>query len=305
MKTCHIADGGSDATTKVGLASDDCFGVASANSEGYQNSTASNACYIDAIVTPMEDIGLSGDALDTLPGCNPIQTIQPAVIHPPSSCGAATAASGGSAGASAPAETADSSTPATSAVASGAASAVVSEAVSSVPVAEKVAIVASSPAKSEAPASTATGTASTGSGSAGSGSSTGGFPNSIAVTSSKGSETWEYQGCYTDLIPDPNTRSLSHWGSGNSSTSCANDCFAAGYSIAGTEYGSQCFCGNSMTSTTKKADSDCDTACTGASSETCGGSSTMNVYAKSGTSLTKKKRAHVHRHAVKRRGSSF
>lgn len=60
-----------------------------------------------------------------------------------------------------------------------------------------------------------------------------------------------------------------------------------------------------MTSTSKMSDGDCNTACTGAASEMCGGSSRMSVYAKSGTSLTKKRSAHAHRHAMKRRGSSF
>lgn len=301
MKTCHIADGGSDPIQKIGLASDACFGVASPGVEGYQSSTAMAACYLDPIVTPAEDIGMTGTGLSQLPGCNPIQTTQPATIYPPSHCGAATAVSGDSGG-SPPAdeEPSDTATAATRSggAATGTASAGVSDIASSVPVDEHVATMAlSSPAETEAPAPTSTGTASTESSSSG--------KPPISVQSGSSSESWEYQGCYTDLIPDRDVRSLSHWGTGKSSTDCANNCFAAGYSIAGTEYGSQCFCDNSMTSTTKKSDSDCDMTCAGASSEICGGSSRMSVYAKSGTSLTKKRSAHVHRHAAKRRGSSF
>lgn len=118
------------------------------------------------------------------------------------------------------------------------------------------------------------------------------------VKNSKGSsETWTYQGCYTDLIPDRNTCSLAFWGNGDSPTSCANNCYSAGCTIASTEYGRQCFCGNTMTSMMKKDDSDCITACAGASAEICGGASGLSVFAKSGTTLNKKK-SHIHRHAV-------
>jgi hypothetical protein len=129
--------------------------------------------------------------------------------------------------------------------------------------------------------------------------SSGGSPNSVTVKNDKGSsETWTYQGCYTDLIPDRNTRSLASWGRGDSSTSCANNCYSAGYTIAGTEYGGQCFCGNTITSTTKKDDSDCNTACAGASSEMCGGASRLSIYAKGGTTLNKRK-SHMRRHAAR------
>ena len=270
MQSCAISDGGSD--VGVGLGSSECFG------SGYQSSTVQNQCRLQSIVTPSENVGVTGTAAEgeaggvvgsALPGCNPIQTAQPAVIHDPSSCGAATAVEGGS-------------PPAASSPAGG-------------PEAEErdvAAPVASSTSSGAAPAPSPA--------SLGDSTSTGGSPSSISVKKASGStETWTYQGCYSDLTLNMNVRSLANWGNGDSSSLCANNCYSAGYSISGTEYGSQCFCGNTIASSTKEADSDCNMACTGASSETCGGAKRLSVYAQSGTSMMKSRRsAHLHRHAA-------
>ena len=275
MKTCAISDGGSD--VGVGLGSSACFG------SGYQGDKAQEACRLQSIVSPSENVGITGTAArgeaggfvgSALPGCNPIQTAQPAVIHAPSSCGAATAVNGGSP----PAGGSTNGTGTNEKVVENPAPAPVTTATSPI----------------EAPTPSSSSSSSSGL------TSTGGSPSSISVKSSSGSaETWTYQGCYTDLTPNRNVRSLAHWGSGESSTLCANNCYSSGYSISGTEYGGQCFCGNTITSSTKEADSDCSMACTGASSETCGGASKLSVYAKTGTSLTKNKRSsHLHRHAA-------
>ena len=50
-----------------------------------------------------------------------------------------------------------------------------------------------------------------------------------------------------------------------------------------------------MTQTKKLDDGKCNMPCDG-SSETCGGSSALSVYAKEGTSLGLKKRSHRMRH---------
>ena len=278
MKTCAISDGGSD--VGVGLGSSACFG------SGYQGDKAQEACRLQSIVSPSENVGITGTAAkgeaggvvgSALPGCNPIQTAQPAVIHAPSTCGAPAAVNGGSPPAGGSMGGTDTEEKA---------------------VANPVAApVSTSTSPIEAPTPSPSSSSSSGGGST----STGGSPSSISVKSTSGStETWTYQGCYSDLTPNRNVRSLANWGSGESSTLCANNCYSSGYSISGTEYGGQCFCGNTITSSTKEADSDCSMACTGASSETCGGASRLSVYAKSGTSLTKSKKrsSHLHRHAA-------
>lgn len=287
MKTCAIADGGSDASQGTGLASDACFGVKSATSEGYQSQDAMNQCTLAPIVS--EDIGLTGTALDALPGCNPIQSTQPAVIHPPSSCGAPSEVAGGSA--PAPVGSAASYNTASSAAVGTSSSSTAGEATAPT---SAISVPPTSP--SEAPAASSS--------SSSTGSTSPGSPSSIAVKDNSGSETWTYQGCYTDLTPDRDVRSLANWGNGQTSTDCANNCFSAGYSIAGTEYGSQCFCGNALTSTTKAADSECSQTCAGDSSEVCGGASRLSVYAKAGTTLTKRS-SHMHRRHGIRHAASF
>jgi hypothetical protein len=288
---CNIADGGSNAAKKLGLASDACFGVKTANSEGFQSKDATDQCALASIVSPAEDIGLTGTALDALPGCNPIQSgPQSASIHAPSTCGASSQVAGGSA----PAPVVDSAS-----YNNPTSAAVMASSVSMAAGASNPTSVTSNPPMSPSEAPT---TSSSSINDAPASGGSGGSPSSITVKGTSGSETWTYQGCYTDLTPDRNARSLATWGSGQSSTDCASHCFGAGYSIAGTESGTQCFCGNMMTSTTKMADNECDKACAGNPSEMCGGSSRLSVYAKAGKTLTKRS-SHLHRHAERYAGS--
>ena len=129
----------------------------------------------------------------------------------------------------------------------------------------------------------------------GSGSGANAIPSSVSVKDAQ----WTYQGCYSDLTPDRSIRTLSVSGpvnSGDTAATCAVACAAAGYKIAGIEYGWQCFCDNKLnTSQSKKIDdSKCNMACAG-SSQPCGGDGAVQVYAASGTTLTKRS-PHVHRH---------
>ncbi|PWN26105.1 WSC-domain-containing protein [Jaminaea rosea] len=88
-----------------------------------------------------------------------------------------------------------------------------------------------------------------------------------------------YRGCYQEPT---NARALVNKVSykGQMSTSvCRAACSAAGFSVAGMEYGQECWCDNSMTSGAKKVSDDfCNMACPGNSTETCGGSSLLSVY---------------------------
>ena len=64
---------------------------------------------------------------------------------------------------------------------------------------------------------------------------------------------------------------------------CVKMCSGAGYSIAGLEYASQCFCGNSLPATaspTPGVVGDCNAACTGNSNEICGDASLLSLYKK-------------------------
>ncbi|KAK6605961.1 WSC domain-containing protein [Botrytis cinerea] len=110
---------------------------------------------------------------------------------------------------------------------------------------------------------------------------------------------YSYAGCYAD---QESNRALSgvtfaDVGVGAvSSTACVAYCEGKGYSVAGTEYGGQCFCGQNLPSQTLNA-SECAMACEGDANEICGGSLALSVYSKSGASKKEKRSSrHLHRH---------
>ena len=106
--------------------------------------------------------------------------------------------------------------------------------------------------------------------------------------------SWTYKGCYTDTLTP---RSLPQWSTFNgpemSNAACIAFCDDKGFSMAGTEYAGQCFCGNDISSS-KVGEGECDMPCTGGKGEMCGGGGTLSVYSKSGTGVG----------GMKKRGSS-
>ncbi|KAG9038330.1 hypothetical protein FRB95_001742 [Tulasnella sp. JGI-2019a] len=67
---------------------------------------------------------------------------------------------------------------------------------------------------------------------------------------------------------------------------CANLCSSASYTLAGTEAGSECYCGSSQGSlTAKQADSACSTTCAGTTGS-CSGDWAISVYSISGAAST-------------------
>ena len=108
-------------------------------------------------------------------------------------------------------------------------------------------------------------------------------PTSTGAGSATGLPTgWAYKGCYVDNAngrilntqkPDSQTLTIE---------SCVAACVASGYKVAGMEYSTQCFCGNSITNggVLANADTDCNTACSGNNKEECGGGNRMSIYAR-------------------------
>ena len=69
--------------------------------------------------------------------------------------------------------------------------------------------------------------------------------------------------------------------------SCVEFCQASGATYAGLEYAQECYCGSSMPSTAVTADaSKCNMLCTGNSNEFCGGTSVLNVYKNTPSSVS-------------------
>jgi len=92
---------------------------------------------------------------------------------------------------------------------------------------------------------------------------------------------WSYGGCYIDNAngrilgtqePDSDTMTIE---------SCIATCSGLGYSIAGAEYSTQCFCGSEIINggVLASSDSRCAMTCSGNTAEICGGPALMSIYA--------------------------
>ncbi|KAF6830782.1 copper radical oxidase (WSC domain-containing protein) [Colletotrichum plurivorum] len=89
---------------------------------------------------------------------------------------------------------------------------------------------------------------------------------------------WTSKGCHTDSA---STRALSfkvHDFEKFSAAQCVSKCAGLKYPWAGLEYGSECFCGNSIEGGNTPAASGCDMTCKGNRADTCGGAGRVNLY---------------------------
>ncbi len=91
---------------------------------------------------------------------------------------------------------------------------------------------------------------------------------------------WVSGGCWVDQVygrilqyeqPDDPTMTVE---------SCIDTCADSNYTVAGTEFGVQCFCGYEIINAGTRASNpgDCSQACGGNSAEFCGGGNRMNIY---------------------------
>ncbi|UNI14601.1 (Methyl)glyoxal oxidase [Purpureocillium takamizusanense] len=95
-------------------------------------------------------------------------------------------------------------------------------------------------------------------------------------------EGWQPYGCWVDGV---NGRILNYQAPDNPDLtlqSCAKTCADQGYTIAGAEYHTQCFCGKQIVNGGVKATSDteCNTPCGGDSSQNCGGPGRMSIISR-------------------------
>ncbi|KIM19903.1 hypothetical protein M408DRAFT_170271 [Serendipita vermifera MAFF 305830] len=98
-----------------------------------------------------------------------------------------------------------------------------------------------------------------------------------------GGANWVKLGCYIDTV-NPRALSAATTVSDNGMTNayCQEFCDAHGFSIAGTEWSKECFCGAAIDGNLLTADSDCDMTCT-ETPEVCGGSARLTVWQNQGT----------------------
>lgn len=94
-------------------------------------------------------------------------------------------------------------------------------------------------------------------------------------------EGWSNQGCWTD---ETGARTLSFQAPDSQTLtpqSCASTCADAGYIVSGTEYSTQCFCGNGVSNgATQAPDGDCNMACSGDGSQLCGAGNRLSIVSK-------------------------
>ena len=120
---------------------------------------------------------------------------------------------------------------------------------------------------------------------------------------------WNYTGCYSDLRDQRVLSGVQFADLGNgkvTSSGCIEYCGARSFSIAGTEYGGQCFCGDELVGSSPLAESDCAIPCEGDGSELCGGGLALSVYETSAGSMKKLfKSKRAHRHLAGHRGKRY
>ena len=259
MKGCNIGNTGDS------LDSAQCFGAG-----GLRSNEEADNCRVVPEVD--EDVGLRnltakdgsntlGGVLDALPGCNPIQ-FGPQLATK-QTCKVATVSLHGGLGASLGDSGAKKTTPAQ---------------FSGSRATDDALLIATISATKSLDSLPATGTAA---------------PTPSSTSSPDGLKLpprWRYSGCFSDQI-DP--RSLGKqgewWGQAITSTNCVAHCDSIGLSIAGTEDGGQCFCGNQLQDSSP-APGQCNRPCLGDSGEICGGLGALSVFRKSGSG--KGRRAH-------------
>ncbi|KAF9450512.1 glycoside hydrolase family 71 protein [Macrolepiota fuliginosa MF-IS2] len=109
---------------------------------------------------------------------------------------------------------------------------------------------------------------------------------------------WNVLGCYADsasrILKGAMISQI-----GMTTAMCTGECSSRGYAYAATEYGVECYCGNSIEKTSDGAgvsvdESLCGIPCDGNSSEKCGGSWHANVFSSSGSNPSR-------RHLMKKR----
>lgn len=110
--------------------------------------------------------------------------------------------------------------------------------------------------------------------------------SSATATSSIGPEnpvaTWSFAGCYTDSVAERTFGTQPGYLAYDNMTlaSCQIACATAGFTLAGLEYGGECFCDKNYNGDGVLADPrTCYMPCKGDASEICGGPDRLSVYA--------------------------
>jgi WSC domain len=119
-------------------------------------------------------------------------------------------------------------------------------------------------------------------GGGGGGTSTG--PTSTPTVSGNDGATlpagWKYDGCWVDNLDGRIMRYQQPDNAELTVESCINTCIGLGYTVAGMEYGVQCFCDTMISNGGALAanQGDCSVPCPGNANEMCGAGNRLNVF---------------------------
>jgi len=92
---------------------------------------------------------------------------------------------------------------------------------------------------------------------------------------------WSFEGCHTDAVGENGRTLLERFdiSGGVTIESCTAQCEATSFTIAGLEFGQECWCGTEfLVEDTATAVGDCSFACLADHSELCGAASRLSVY---------------------------
>lgn len=92
-----------------------------------------------------------------------------------------------------------------------------------------------------------------------------------------GPEGTQRIGCVVDDVYKRVLAVLKASEDGMTITRCTESCKADGFSIAGVEYGRECFCGDGLGEDVVMTEEGCDMRCAGNATEFCGGAARMDV----------------------------
>ncbi|CAG7850017.1 SubName: Full=Related to glyoxal oxidase {ECO:0000313/EMBL:CCA74028.1} [Serendipita indica DSM 11827] len=90
------------------------------------------------------------------------------------------------------------------------------------------------------------------------------------------------QGCYADSVQARIMTPISLEGL-MTMEKCTDACVAAGYEVAGAEFGQECYCSSSLPAESFKVTDNCDMSCAGDYAHICGGSNRLSAYRDQGT----------------------
>lgn len=102
-------------------------------------------------------------------------------------------------------------------------------------------------------------------------------PSVITPRASSAPAGWTYMGCFKDS-PSRILSTKVTTSSSNTPTSCLALCTKSGFQYGGSEFGNECWCGNTLTSPIARPESDCNLPCSGDNTQTCGGSLALALY---------------------------